>query len=66
MEIICEYFDSGFIILYNFGDPEIRNGTEIVRFIENLLNNNNKVLVAIDDVHNERIEYGILDGPVII
>jgi hypothetical protein len=31
-----------------------RNGTEIVGFTENLLENNNKVLVATDNIHNER------------
>ena len=54
MEIICEYFEKGFKILYNFGDSDITNGTEIIHFIENLLNNNNNVLVAVDDVHSER------------
>ena len=54
MEIICEYFEKGFKVLYNFGDSDITNGTEIIHFIENLLNNNNNVLVAVDDVHSER------------
>ncbi len=54
MEIMSEYFDCGFQILYNFGDIEIKNGPEVVKFIEGLLKGNNKVLIAIDNVHSER------------
>jgi tetratricopeptide (TPR) repeat protein len=54
MEIICEYFDNGYKVLYNFGETEIMNVTELVQFVEGLLKGNNKVLIAVDNVHNER------------
>jgi tetratricopeptide (TPR) repeat protein len=54
MEIICEYFDCGYKVLYNFGEAEIKDGIELVKFIEGLLKGNNKVLIAVDNVHNER------------
>jgi tetratricopeptide (TPR) repeat protein len=54
MEIMSEYFECGFQILYNFGEIEIKNGPEVVKFIEEILKGNNKVLIAIDNVHSER------------
>ena len=54
MEVICEYFDNGYKILYNFGETEIKNAVELVKFIEGLLKAKNKVLIAIDNVHSER------------
>jgi hypothetical protein len=30
MEIMCEYFEHGYKILFNFGDSGIRNGMELV------------------------------------
>jgi tetratricopeptide (TPR) repeat protein len=54
METICEYFDCGYKILYNFGETELRNSIDLVKFIEGLLKGNNKVLIAVDNVHSER------------
>mgnify|MGYP003575444155 CR=1 FL=1 len=54
MEIICEYFDNGYKILYNEENSEIKNGTDLVKFIQDLLIGNNKVLVAVDNVHTEK------------
>jgi tetratricopeptide (TPR) repeat protein len=54
MEVICEYFDRGYTILYNFGETEIKNSIDLVKFIEGLLKGNNKVLIAVDNVHTER------------
>jgi tetratricopeptide (TPR) repeat protein len=54
MEVICDYFDLGYKILYNFGDQEFKNINDLVNFIEDLLKGGNKVLVAIDNVHSER------------
>ncbi|HZD82494.1 MAG TPA: hypothetical protein VE076_06420, partial [Nitrososphaeraceae archaeon] len=54
MEIICEYFDCGYKILYNFGETEIKNSVDLIKFIEGLLKGNNKVLIAVDNVHSER------------
>ena len=54
METICEYFDCNYKILYNFGESEIKNTVDLVKFIEGLLKGNNKVLIAVDNVHSER------------
>jgi hypothetical protein len=54
MEIICDYFDDGYKILYNFGESEIKNVRELVKFIEGLLKGGNKILVAVDDTHTEK------------
>ena len=47
MEIMCEYFDCGYKILYNFGETEIKNSVDLVKFIEGLLKGNNKVIIAV-------------------
>jgi tetratricopeptide (TPR) repeat protein len=54
MEFICEYFDCGYKILYNFGETEIKNSVDLIKFIEGLLKGSNKVLIAVDNVHSER------------
>jgi tetratricopeptide (TPR) repeat protein len=54
MEIICEYFDFGFKVLYNLGETEIKNSVDLIKFIEGLLKGSNKVLIAVDNVHSER------------
>jgi ABC-type multidrug transport system fused ATPase/permease subunit len=54
MEIMCDYFDKGFKILYNYGDTEIKNVDRLISLIEAILKDGNKVLVAIDNVHEER------------
>jgi tetratricopeptide (TPR) repeat protein len=54
MEIICDYYDEGYEILWNRGDTAIMNGMPIITFIEKLLNDGNKVLVAVDNVHDEK------------
>ena len=54
MEIICDYFDEGFAILYNEGTTDIKNPDGLVNFIEDLLKDERKVLVAIDNAHDEK------------
>ena len=54
MEIMCEYYEIGYKILYNFGDVEIKNSGELVKFLEGLVTAGNKILIAVDNVHNER------------
>ncbi len=54
MEIICDYYDNGYEILWNRGDAVINNGNDIIDFIGKLLNDGNRVLVAVDNVHDER------------
>jgi hypothetical protein len=59
-ELICHYFKEQYIVLYNFGEEKIDNVFGIVNFIESKLNagkvenRENKILVAVDNVHNER------------
>src|SRR5918994_1678362 len=54
MEIMCEYFDYGYKILYDFGESEIKNVRELIKFIEGLLKGGSKILVAVDNTHTER------------
>jgi hypothetical protein len=54
MEIICDYYDDGYEVLWNRGDAVIKDAIPIIGFIGKLLNDGNKVLVAIDNVHDER------------
>jgi tetratricopeptide (TPR) repeat protein len=54
MEIICEYFDEGYEILENRDGSEIKNGSQLVKFMGELLDNGNRILIAVDDVHTDR------------
>ena len=54
MEIICDYFDKGYKILYNLGEDELKNTNTIVEKIKGLIDANN-VLIAIDDVHSQKM-----------
>jgi hypothetical protein len=55
MEIMCDYFDNGYQILYNLADPDIKNGEQIVKFIQNeILNCGYKALIVVDDAHTKR------------
>jgi tetratricopeptide (TPR) repeat protein len=54
MEIMCDYFDKGYKILYNFGETKITNGSELVNYIEDLLKGNNQIFIAVDNAHDER------------
>ena len=33
MEIMCDYFDNGYVVLYNFGEEEPKNAMQIVQFV---------------------------------
>jgi tetratricopeptide (TPR) repeat protein len=55
MEIMCDYFDNGYQLLYNLDDPDIKNGEQIVKFVQNeILNCGYKVLIVVDDAHTKR------------
>jgi tetratricopeptide (TPR) repeat protein len=54
MEIIIDYFVDGYEIFYNLDGAEIRNGPQLVSFIEDRLQHGDKVLVTVDNVHTER------------
>ena len=51
MEILTDYFDEGYEILYNLEGAEIKNGQQLVRFIEKRLDRGDRIL---DNVHSER------------
>jgi tetratricopeptide (TPR) repeat protein/energy-coupling factor transporter ATP-binding protein EcfA2 len=53
MELMCDYFDAGYEIIYNEGMSELKNLDGLVNFIENRLKMNEKILVAIDDAHSD-------------
>jgi tetratricopeptide (TPR) repeat protein len=52
-EIICDYFFSGYTILYNLDEDTIKNPYDLLNFVNKLLKEGNKILVAIDNVQNE-------------
>lgn len=54
MEIICDYFDKGYSVLYNLFTTDIRNSDQLTRNLKELLRTGEKVLVAVDDVHTEK------------
>jgi tetratricopeptide (TPR) repeat protein len=54
MELMCNYFDSGYEVLYNYGIADIRNVDGLVNYIEYLLRQDKKLLVAIDNAHKEK------------
>ena len=54
MEIICDYFEQGYEILYNYGNVDITNVEQLANQIEDLVKKGNKVLIAVDDVQSER------------
>ena len=52
--IICHYFKNNYMIFYNEGQDEIKNLDELINFLIEKVKDNNKILVAIDNVHNVR------------
>lgn len=55
MEIMWDFLEAGFYVLYNFGTANIRHADGLVNFIKDLLQDGIKVLVAVDNAHEERI-----------
>ena len=53
-EIICDYYDKNYIILYNEGAGEIERSFKVSELIERLGKNGQNVLVAVDDAHDIR------------
>ena len=63
-EIICDYFDNDYEILYNIENTEIKNIDKLKEVLENLLEQDKRILVAVDDVDSEK-KYSIfylIDG----
>ena len=55
MEIVCYYFDKGYKVLYSEGNEELREPENIAEFIRDLIRGGNKVLVAVDNVHDKKM-----------
>ena len=47
MEVVCDYFDKGYKILYGEGFEELKEPDSIAEFIKGLVRGDNKVLVAV-------------------
>ena len=54
-EVICEYFDKGFKILYNTGGNNLKDTITIIDKIKGLALAGNKVLVVVDNVHTPQV-----------
>ena len=59
MEIMCDYFDKGYRVLYNLGDDDLRNTNTITEKVKELAYANNKILVVVDNVHRTKNGLGI-------
>jgi hypothetical protein len=55
MEVICDCFDQGYEILYNWGNIEIKNEEDLIEFIEDLLERDEKILIAVDNVPSKKL-----------
>ena len=53
-EVICYYFKQGHTIFYNYGDKEVNCPESIRDIIENAVTKGNKVLIAIDNIHDKK------------
>ena len=53
-EILTDFFIEGYEILYNLDGADIKNGPQLVSFIENRLLRGDKILVVVDNAHTER------------
>ncbi len=55
MEVVCYYFDKRYKVLYSEGNEEPRELDHIAEFIRDLIRGGNKVLVAVDNVHDKKM-----------
>ena len=54
MEIMCDYLEKDYTILYSFGNEELKNENELTDTLEGLAEAGNKILVAIDNIHDKK------------
>ena len=54
-EVICEYFDKGYKILYNTGGDNLKDTNTIIEKIIGLALAGNRVLVVVDNVHTTHV-----------
>jgi tetratricopeptide (TPR) repeat protein len=64
MDIICHYFKNGFIVFHNFDVEEIKDVFKLNNSLRNRLKDDNKILVAVDDVHDKRFApiFSVIDS----
>ena len=64
MDIICHYFKKDFIVLYNFGEEEIKDVFELENSLRIRLKDGNKILVAVDNVNDKKTAaiFSIIDS----
>ena len=55
MEIICQYFNNGYRVLYNLDDDELKDINTITEKIKELANGDNRILMVIDNVHSQKM-----------
>ncbi len=55
MEIICQYFNNGYRVLYNLDDDELKDINKITEKIKDLANGDNRILIVIDNVHSQKM-----------
>ena len=55
MEIICDYFNAGYRVLYNLGDDDLKNTNTITEKMKELVYGDNKILVVIDNAHSSKM-----------
>ena len=54
MDIMCHYFKNNYIVFYNYGEEEIKDVYNLENSLRNRLKDGNKILVAVDNVHDKR------------
>ncbi len=53
MEVMCDYLENDYRVLYNLGNEEIKNENELTETLEGLAKSGNKVLVVIDNINKK-------------
>ena len=54
-EIICHYSKQNYTVFYSYGDNEITNPEKIRDAVEDVVSKGNKVLIALDNVHDKKM-----------
>ena len=55
METLCDYFDSGYKVLYSDGTQPLINSDGLMAEIRGLANAGNRVLVVVDNIHDSKM-----------
>jgi tetratricopeptide (TPR) repeat protein len=54
-EVICHYYNQNYTVFYSYGDNEISNPEKIRDAVEDVVSKGNKVLIALDNVHDKKM-----------